>query len=469
MHSKGLKTLILGFDGASPKLINEWIDYLPNFQALKKLGIFGQIIPPIPAQTPVAWATFMTGKNPGNHGIFSFTFRPTGTYERKIIDPEMLESKTLWSILSDAGKRVGVINVPMCDVENINGFIIPGFVSRSEGIPYPIAVKEKVRRKFGIDRLTGDLEIDTLEKAQSDPELFFERVNQITDEMAEICLYLLHEEKWDFFMSVFMGMDRIQHFFWKYIDSTHPKFEENALSRFVKNFYIKADSIVGRFLKSVDEDIFVMVLSDHGFCPVYKEVIVNNYLEERGFLIRNSGKIDLEKSKAVSYGYGDIWLNVKGREPKGLIDPIKDYDSMRTEISNEIKKIEIDGEKPVKEVKKREELYRGTYLKAAPDLTIIFNVGWQAARQPEITKKNELKRYVNDNPRWSGGHDGTHDPLDVPGIMGILGPEIKGGKEVQVHLWDVAPTILNLMKVSIPHDMDGKPFSITALERWYNF
>lgn len=162
----------------------------------------------------------------------------------------------------------------MCDIENINGFLIPGFVSRSEGIPYPHTIKEKIKRKFGIDRLAGDLEIDTLEKAQSEPELFFERTNQITDEMADICLYLLQEEKWDFFMPVFMGMDRIQYFFWKYIDSTHPEFEENMFSELVKDFYIKADKIVARFLKSVDEDTIVMLLSDHGFCPVYKEVRV---------------------------------------------------------------------------------------------------------------------------------------------------------------------------------------------------
>jgi len=459
------KVLVIGFDGASMKLIDRWIDHLPTFKMFSEKGILGKTIPPTPAQTPVAWATFMTGKNPGNHGIFSFAIRPRGTYERKIIGTEMLKSKTLWRILSDANKQVGVINVPMCDVEDVNGFIIPGFVSNSEGVPYPRSVQDKVKRKFGIERLQGDLQIEILNKVDSDPDLFFERVNQITDEMTEISLYLLTEEKWDFFMTVFMGLDRVQHFFWKYVDPTHPKYEANVYTKLVKDFYVKSDKIVDSFLKAVDDGTLVMILSDHGFCPVYKEVIVNNYLEEAGFLTRRSGKVDLEKSKAVSYGYGDIWLNVKGREPRGIIDPVEEYKTTRMEIAKELKRIEIDREKPIKDVKTREEVYWGTYLNEAPDLTIIFNVGWQAARQPEITERNRVKRYVNDNPRWSGGHDGTHNPLDVPGIIGILGHRIRSAQEFRVPLWDVAPTILNSMAVPITSDMDGKPFLPSASKK----
>jgi len=449
----------LGFDGASPKLINEWIDELPVLRAFKKQGVLGQTIPPIPAQTPVAWATFMTGKNPGNHGIFSFAMRKNGTYERKIIGPEMVKSRTLPQILSGAGKRVATINVPMEDVEGVSGLVIPGFLSRSEGVP-PNSVKEKIKRKFKIEKLQGDLGTETLDRVEADPDLFFDKVNEITDEMAEICLYLLRQEEWDFFMPVFMGLDRIQHFFWKCIDPTHPRHEENKHSKSVKDFYIRVDEIVGDFLESVDEDTLVMIVSDHGFCPVHTEVIVNNYLEEQGFLKIKSEKIDLEKSKAISYGYGDIWLNVKGRELEGIIDSGEEYERTRNEIVEYLKTITIDGKKPFKDIRKREELWWGPYVDEAPDLTIIFNVGFQAARRPEITNKNILKRYVNDNPRWSGGHDGTHDPADVPGILGVLGPGIRNREGVKVHLWDVAPTVLDLMGITVPVDMDGKPLKL---------
>lgn len=456
-----MKTLVLGFDGASPKLVDKWIMNLPAFKAFKEHGIFGQTIPPTPAQTPVAWTTFMTGKNPGNHGIFSFAVRESGTYERKINRPEMIDSKTLWRILSDEGRRVGVVNVPMSDSEKVNGFIIPGFLSRSEGIPYPNHIRDKIRLKFNVDKITGDLETETLNNAERDPDIFFERVNEITDEMTEISLYLLQEEKWDFFIVVYMGLDRIQHFFWKNIDSAHSKYHENIYSKLARHLYVKTDRIIGSFLNSIDEDTMVIVVSDHGFCPIHREVLVNNYLEEHGFLKTENGKIDLEKSKAVSYGYGDIWLNVKRREPKGIIKSSKEYEATREEIIVELKDILIDGEKPIKDVKKREELYWGKHQNKASDLTIIFNVGWQASRNPEITSRNRQKRYVNENPRWSGGHDGTHDPNDVPGILAILGPEIQSGKRITTHLWDIAPTILQLMDIPIPNDLDGRPVRIT--------
>mgnify|MGYP001051191919 CR=1 FL=1 len=454
-----LKILVLGFDGASPQLIDDWIDELPVFRKFKKEGVFGHTIPPIPAQTPVAWATFMTGKNPGNHGVFSFFMREKGSYERKIVGPETLKSKTIWHLLNEAGRKVATINVPMSDEEE-GGLVVPGFLSRSEGIPSS-NFRARIERKFKTDRIQGDLEIDTLERVEADPDSFFEKINEITDKMTEICLYLLQEEEWDFFMPVYMGLDRIQHFFWRHVDPTHPRHEENKYGKAVKNFYAKVDRIVDDFPGLVDEDTMVMVLSDHGFCPVHTEVVLNDYLEHQGFSTTRSERVDVVRSKAISYGYGDIWLNVKGRESKGVIGPGEEYERTRNEIIEYLRTITIDGQKPFKDIRKREELWWGSYLSDAPDLTAIFNIGYQAARRPEVTGKNSLKRYVNNNPRWSGGHDGTHDPTDVPGILGLLGPGIPNRSGVEVPLWDVAPTILDLMRIPVPVDMDGRPLKLT--------
>jgi len=452
-----MRILVLGFDGASPILIERWIQDLPTIRFLRSKGIYGRTVPPIPAQTPVAWTTFMTGKNPGKHGVFSFATRRVGTYERVIMRPDRVQSKTLWRILSEGGRRVGVINVPMSRAEEVRGFIIPGFLSRDEGVPHPSPVREKIKRRFGVERVVGDVEPEFLVRVHEDPDTFFERVNQITDGLAEVSLHLLQEEEWDFFMVVFMMLDRIQHFFWRFVDPSHPNYEEGRPSGLVKEAYLRMDRIVQDFLHAIDEETMVMVLSDHGFCPVHKEVFINNYLEELGLLRISRGQIDLKRSKAVSYGYGDIWLNVRGREPHGIVNPGAEYEELRSQIIDELRKIAVDGEAPIKDIKRREEIYWGPHLHTAPDLITIFNVGWQAARNPEFVEKTPSRRYVNDHPRWSGGHDGTHDPSDVPGFLAIYHPELQPRIGVRVPLWSLAPTILALMDIPIPVDMDGKP------------
>jgi len=455
-----MKILVIGFDGASPLLLEKWMPNLPTFKRFREEGSLGLSIPPTPAQTPVAWTTFMTGKNPGKHGVFSFAMRRLGTYERDIISPTLIKSKTLWRILSEQGKRVGIINVPMSNYEEIRGFVIPGFVSRHEGVPYPLRVKKRLQEKFGIEKIAGDLETDVIDKVKIDPDNFFSRLNEITDELSEISLFLLEEEKWDFFMTVFMGTDRIQHFFWENLDERHPSYKESIYAEKAKQFYMKMDRIVAKFLSAVSDDTVTIVLSDHGFCPIRKEILMNNYLQEFGLLNMKDGEIDLEKGKAVSYGYGDVWFNVEGREPKGIIRPGADYEETRLKIIQTLKNLKVDNEHPIKKVERREDIYWGPYVKEAPDLTVFFNSGWQAARSPLIEAvKREDRRYVIDNPRWSGGHDGTHEPEDVPGILGFLGPTIQGEKSFRAHLWDVAPTILSLLKAPIPHDMDGKPLT----------
>ena len=454
-----MKVLVIGLDGASPLLLEKWIEDLPTFKKFKERGLWGLSIPPIPAQTPVAWTTFMTGKNPGKHGIFSFAMRKPGTYERNIISPSMIGSETLWSILSNYGKRVGVVNVPMAAKEEINGFMIPGFLARNEGVPYPREVKRRLEEKFGRTGIViGDVETDILKRVKSDPNLFFKRINEITDELSEISLYLLEKENWDFFMAVFMGTDRIQHFFWKYIEEIHQE-KESEYGLKIKKYYQKLDQIIDKFLSAIPKDTLTILLSDHGFCPIQKEVLLNDYLKKKGILKVRGGKIDLERSKAVSYGYGDLWLNVKGREPKGVIQQGEEYNEVREEIIQFLENLEIDGEKPIKKVLKREEIYLGPLIRNAPDLMTIFNTGWQAARRLETTKKSK-KEYVNETPMWSGGHDGAHDPIDVPGFLAIIGSGIKGRKAIRANLYDLAPTILSTYGIPIPVDMDGINLSI---------
>jgi predicted AlkP superfamily phosphohydrolase/phosphomutase len=399
----------------------------------------------------------MTGKNPGKHGIFSFAMRRLGTYERRIITPTLIKSRTIWRILSEHGEKVALISMPMTPYEKIKGFVIPGFLHRNEGIPSPPQLKHKISHKLGIERVSGDLENDVINDAKLNPKRFFRRINEITDELTELGLFLMQEEEWDVFVIVFMGTDRIQHFFWRYVDEKHPQYEKSTHGEKTKKYYEKMDSITREFMDTAPKDTLTVLLSDHGFCPIQKEMLVNDYFRRWGVLKAKGDKINLESSKAVSYGYGDIWLNVQGREPKGIIPDREDYEKTREKIIMLLQKLKIDRKCPIKVVKKREEIYWGAYLNEAPDLLIFFNSGWQAAR---ILGTDVTEKFIIHNPKWSGGHDGAHDPTDVPGLFGLLGPKVRSSRKIKCNLWDIAPTILRLMNIPVPNDMDGQPISL---------
>ncbi len=456
------KVCVIGLDGASPLLIDQWIDDLPTFQLFRDEGLWGHSIPPLPAQTPVAWTTFMTGKNPGKHGIFSFIQRELGSYQRRIASPSAMKSETLWQILSAHEKRVGVLQVPMSSYKHINGFMIPGFLDHQEGEPQPESLQQDIVRHFGNQIIPGDLEIEVLTQARSNPTLLLKRIDEITDLNAEVSLHLLEQESWDFFMTVFMGTDRIGHFFWKYADPSHPLFMKHDFSNRVKLYYERIDSILQRFLERVPPHTLVMLVSDHGFCPISREIFLNNYLQQLGYLHVHEGKIDVAESQAIAYGYGDIWLNVVRREPSGIIQQGEDYDHCRESIIRFLESLQIGDHKPIQRVVKREEIYWGPYLNEAADLITIFHHQWQAARRPEIVTHAENGGYYNPTPLWSGGHDGTHNPHDVPGILGFLGPNVNTREPFkQAYLRDLAPTILSLLGVPVPQEMDG-----TVLRLW---
>lgn len=451
-----MKAIVLGFDGASPLLINRWLDQLPNLKKIKNQGCFGLSIPPVPAQTPVAWSTFITGMNPGKHGIFSFITKKPRSYEIRIASPSQRSGRTLWRILNDAGLSVGVINVPMSGLEPLKGFIIPGFLSRDEGVPYPEGVRRLVEREFGVQRMVGDVEVEVLKKVKQEPDAFWRRVQEITEQNFQIGLYLAENMQPDFFMQVFMGTDRIQHFFWKYVDENHPQHTEGKYTKRIMQYYKTIDQIIGTYLRLAD-DALLIVLSDHGFCHVHKVLPVNRHLKRAGLLKAGKDGIIWGESAAFSFGYGDIWLNVQGREPAGVVEPGRDYERLRRRVKEFFESLRFNGECPVKTVLRREDVFWGSRLEEAPDLIVLFRPGWQAYRDPE-------KELAGDAPtepseRWDGGHDGAHDPQDVPGLLAITAPSIPK-KAVRLHLWDIAPTILKWLGIKVPKQMDGKPANI---------
>src|SRR3989338_7227490 len=212
------KVFVIGIDSATFDIINPLIKKgaLPNLELLIKEGVSGKLKSTIPPVTPPAWSSFMTGKNPGKHGIFDFYAPPSAGYDRAVLGARSVKGRTLWKTLSDQGKRVGMINVPMPHPpEKVNGFVIPGLqysFGSDHAFTHPPELLKEIQENVGAYEVVfGD------EKSVYTDELddFIERLNRIHELRRRTALYLMETRPWDFFMVVFSSIDLIQHHLWK--------------------------------------------------------------------------------------------------------------------------------------------------------------------------------------------------------------------------------------------------------------
>jgi predicted AlkP superfamily phosphohydrolase/phosphomutase len=467
-------------------------------------GVSGQLKSTIPPVTPPAWVSFMTGKNPGKHGVFDFYVSPSYGYERPVWNSKYIKAKTIWKMLSENGLKVGVINLPMTyPPEEINGFIIPGMqysFDEQGTFSHPPEIMQELEGRFGKYRvLYGDLE-----------SLYTNNQDKLLDEWKDIfemrkkaILYLLEHKEWDVFMAVFYIIDVMQHHFWKFFDKEHPLYAPCLARKYeniIPEFYEKIDSSIGEILKKIGDDTTVIVVSDHGAGPEKGAFYVNHWLHKQGLLaFRNifsplwqirfphifykiarrlgfsgiSWTVPLDKLKAlgrvidpreginipffidwkrtVAYAGNHteqgIYINLKGREPFGIVEKGKEYEEVRDSIIKKLKEIQdpVNG-KPVDiKVYKKEEVYQGPYLDDAPDIFVEMQGG------EYIMQKEFYHKKLFGLPNKSSG---THR---AQGILIIKGNGIKTNATITgAKIIDIAPTILYRLGIPVPEDMDGK-------------
>jgi predicted AlkP superfamily phosphohydrolase/phosphomutase len=273
---------------------------------------------------------------------------------------------------------------------------------------------------------------------------------------------LMQAKPWDFFMHVDMAVDRIHHGFWKYFDERHPLYEPgNPYENAIRDYYAHLDSQIGERLALLDDDTAVLVVSDHGGQPMMGGIAFNEWLKQEGYLVlehQPEGIVPLEKcevdwSKTLAWGsggyYARLFLNVKGREPEGIIDPA-DYERVRDELAAKIAAItDPEGVNIGSVAYKPEEVYREVN-NIAPDLIVYFgNLRWRSVGSLGLNRIHTLE---ND----TGPDDANHAQQ---GMYIVYDPKRQGqGLGPRRHLMDVAPTILNLLDVPVPGDMQGQSF-----------
>jgi predicted AlkP superfamily phosphohydrolase/phosphomutase len=510
------RVLVIGLDSATLDLIEPWANAgkLPTFARLMKNSAYGRLQSVMPVLSSAAWSSFMTGKNPGKHGLYDFVRREPGSYRLRVMRRDHIQSASLWNLLGGQGRKVGVLNVPMTyPPEEVNGFLVSGLGTPDyKTFTYP--------PELGLSLLERGYQVN--KKRSYDPEHedeYLAEMHHVAEGIQEAALWLLEKEAWDFFMVVFFDTDQVSHYFWRHMDKSHPQHEAARDARntdAILKYYQRMDAYVDQLIRAAGQEVTVIILSDHGAGPLYRDVFLNEWLRQQGYLSikreivghrgfhrvfarfgltrENASKtlrslrlgrverwikdrigdriellpksaraefpqaIDWQNTRAYSFGYqGQIYINLRGREPLGSVDPGEAYERLCEEITQKLMELvdPQDGRRVVDQVLRREQIFHGPYLDFAPDLTLVMRNFAYITRQGYEFSDAPGRLFAMPAMHLSGGHR-------PQGILFISGPgAAEPGVRQGASLIDLAPTILHLLGCTLPDDLDGK-----VLEGW---
>jgi len=389
-----------------------------------------------PTISSVAWSSYMTGQNPAKHGIFGFLDRKPGSSEVFIPTSLNMTSKTLWEVLSQHGKQVVVMNVPVTyPPRQVNGLLVSGFLATDlKKATYPAEAAAELE-SMGY-RIDADAAL-----ARESLDRFLDDLHQTLDRRVEAMFHLMEHRPWDYFHVHIMGTDRINHFLWGHMERGDAKYAPLFLE-----YYERIDEILGRLLDRLDPEVHFILMSDHGFCTIKGEINLSRYLIEQNLLKYRSsppkGLADIHpESRAYTLLPGRVYINLKGREPQGGVDPEK-YEQVREEVADTLLQFRLpeSGEPVIREVFKREDIYSGEHLEAAADLFAIPYDGFDL-------KADARKDTLVEHSALVGMH--TYNDASVL---------IRGSTPIRpnVEIIDLLPTVFDLMDVPVPADLDGR-------------
>lgn len=514
-----MRVLVIGIDGATFRLMRPLMDkgYMPFLRRVEQQGALGALTTIYPPVTAPAWSSFMTGKNPGKHGVYEFLHRKRGTLEQIPVNAGMLGSETLWEMMSKAGKRMVIVSVPLCYPPfPVNGTLLSDFLAPkgARDLSYPPELLGQVEAQFG-EYLLYHKQVYTQDNVAN----VLAELEEHTSYRTRVAAHLLQRDPWDFAMVYYEGTDRLQHELWHILDATSPMHNPQEAAQFgerTRHYYLLLDDNVRQLAElalAQDPDTTIILMSDHGFGAIHKFVNFNIWLLQEGFLqlkrdlptrlkralfalgftpslgyklsmnfgfanlrlsqgMTNRNQIldwvrrgflsfhnvDWTRTRAFSSGnYGQIFVNLRGREPFGSVEP-NEFGKVREEITARLAALcdPQTGERVVAKIYAQSEIFWGPFVDDAPDIAFLLTENYKALGTLEFASNRIVE------PAF--GNSGDHR---MDGFVGLLGKEIKPGITVEnANIMDVAPTILYLMGLPIPADLDGQALTAPLSETW---
>jgi predicted AlkP superfamily phosphohydrolase/phosphomutase len=390
---KKKRVFVIGLDGVPHSLLLDLAQkgIMPEISRLIESGHLHRMKASLPEISSVSWTNFMTGTNPGTHGIFGFTDLKKNSYSLRFPNFLDLKKETFWDTLGKRGKKCIIINQPSTyPAREINGILISGFVAieLSKAV-YPLSFLST------LEKMDYMIDIDTL-KSKEDSEFLWQELSKTLGCRQNALEFFLKEE-WDYFEFVVTGTDRLHHFQWDaYIDENH-----EGHSRFLE-YYRQIDRMIHKIAESAKkiagEDSSFFLLSDHGFTGIEQEVYLNAWLEKQGYLgFATSSPEDISEISASTRAFAmdpnRIYLNMKGKFPQGCVEQ-SERNSLKEEIRKKLGRLEYSGKKVVKCVFDAEEIYSGPFVPQGPDLIVLSEPGFDmkgSVKKKEVFGRTNLQ------------------------------------------------------------------------------
>jgi predicted AlkP superfamily phosphohydrolase/phosphomutase len=459
-----MRVAVIGLDCADPRLVfDRWRDELPNLRRLADAGTWGSLRSVDPPITVPAWSCMMTGRDPGELGIYGFRNRADHGYGAlAVADARAVDIDRVWDHLGRAGRHVLVVGVPQTSPPPaVNGELVSCFLTgdaRSDPFTHPPALRQE------IEALVGSYQVDVRNFRSDHRDRILAEIYAMTEQRFAVCRHLLDTRPWDFFMVVEIGVDRMHHAFWRFLDPAHPRHEAgHRYGDVVRNYYAYLDEEIGELLERFDDDTAVLIVSDHGARPMEGAICVNDWLVRESYLVLREPVdgptrlrpelVDWSRTRAWGEGgyYCRLCLNVRGREPQGIVDP-DDYERLRDELAERLEQLPGPNGHPIgTRALRPEELWRER-RGVPPDLVVYFgDLAWRSNGS-----LGHVHHWTFDND--TGPDDANHDR---DGICILAGPGVPAQRRDDLVIYDIAPTILALAGLDPVEGMRGRV--LTAL------